>query len=93
MSQSEQHQVLEDIYNLIKAAPHSGQSLLLFALLKTLDIQKGGHMYMLSKLKEMTAESRQLAYGAMELMAESKTMSEDWQVKLQKIESAIRSNT
>ena len=84
--------VLESVYEIIKAAPHSGQSLLLFALMKTLDIQKGGHMYLLSKLKEMTPESRQLAYGLMELMVENQTLSEDWQVTLQKIESAIRSN-
>jgi len=86
-------EVLENVYEVIKAAPHSGQSLLLFALLKTLDIQKGGHMYMLSKLKEMTPESRQLAYGLMELMADNKTLSEEWQVKLQLIEAAIRNNS
>jgi len=86
-------QVLDQVYEVIKADPHAGQSLLLFALLKTLDIQKGGHMYMLSKLKEMTPESRQLAYGLMELMADNKTLSEDWQVKLQLIEAAIRNNS
>lgn len=87
------NQVLENVYEIVKADPHSGQSLLLFALLKTLDIQKGGHMYMLSKLKEMSAESRQLAYGLMEMMAEGQTLSQDWQIKLQQIEAAIRSNT
>lgn len=84
--------VLERVYEIIKAEPHSGQSLLLFALLKTLDIQKGGHMYLLGKLKEMTAENRQLAYGLMELMAENKINDENWQVKLQLIEAAIRNN-
>ena len=84
--------VLEQIYQLIKADPHGGQSLLLFALLKTLDIQKGGHMYMLAKLKEMTPESRQLAYAVMEMMADNKIYDEEWQTKLQLIESAIRSN-
>ena len=87
------NQVLENVYEIVKADPHSGQSLLLFALLKTLDIQKGGHMYMLSKLKEMSVESRQLAYGLMEMMAEGQTLSQDWQIKLQQIEAAIRSNT
>lgn len=86
-------EVLEKVFEIIKESPHSGQSLLLFALLKTLDIQKGGHMYMLSKLKEMTPENRQLAYGLMDMMAENKTLSENWQVKLQQIESAIRNNS
>ena len=85
--------VLESVFEIIKENPHAGQSLLLFALLKTLDIQKGGHMFLLSKLKELTPENRKLAYGLMELMAENKTMSEDWQATLQKIESAIRSNS
>lgn len=85
--------ILEKAYELIKADPHASQSLLIFALLKTLDIQKGGHMYMLSKLKEMTPETRQLAYALMELMADNQTLSEEWQVTLQKIESAIRQNS
>jgi len=86
-------EILDKIYQTIKADPHAAQSLLLFALLKTLDIQKGGHMYMLSKLKEMSVESRQLAYGLMEMMAEGQTLSEHWQVTLQKIEAAIRNNS
>jgi len=85
--------VLDKIFQIIKESPHSGQSLLLFALLKTLDIQKGGHMYMLSKLKEMTPETRQLAYQLMEMMAAGQTLSEQWQVTLQKIEAAIRNNS
>lgn len=85
--------VLESVHQVIKSDPHAAQSLLLFALLKTLDIQKGGHMYLLSKLKDMSAENRQLAYGLMEMMAQNQTLSLEWQEKLQLIESAIRSNT
>lgn len=85
--------LLQQVYETIQQAPHAAQSLLLFALLKTLDIQKGGHMYMLSKLKEMTPETRQMAYGLMELMANNQTLSQDWQITLQKIESAIRNNS
>lgn len=84
--------VLEEVYTIIKESPHSGQSLLLFALMKTLDIQKGGHMYLLAKLKDMEPATRQLAYGLMELMCDNQTLSEEWQIALQKIESAIRSN-
>jgi hypothetical protein len=84
--------VLESIYQIIKAQPHSGQSLLLFALLKTLDVQQGGHMYLLGKLKELTPENRQLAYAVMEMMASNKIYDENWQTKLQLIEAAIRGN-
>ena len=52
---------------------HSGQSLLLYALVKTLTIPQGGHMYLLTKLKEMNPDTRQLAYGLMERMAQGGT--------------------
>ena len=84
--------VIEKIVEIVAESPHSAQSLLLFALYKTLDIPKGGHMYKLEKLREMTAENRQLAYGLMELMAEQKNSDEYWKAKLEEIEAAIRSN-
>ena len=64
--------ILDNVSQIICDDPRSGQSLLLFALFSTLNVEKTGHMYMLGKLKEMTPDSRQLAYGAMELMADNK---------------------
>ena len=84
------HEVLEKVTALIKENPKSGQSLLLFALSKTLDIEKGGHMYMLAKLKEMTPKNRQLAYGLMELMADNQIHDEDWRQQILAMETAIR---
>ena len=83
---------LESVLNIVKENPHSGQALLLFALMKTLDIPKGGHMYMLSKLKDMLPETRQLAFGLMQLMAENKTLDDDWKAMVLEIESLIRGN-
>lgn len=85
--------VIDKVVEIIKRSPHSAESLLLFALLKTLDIEKGGHLYKLAKLKEMSPESRQLSYDLMESMAQNKTQDEDWQEKLQLIETIIRNNT
>ena len=87
------NEILDKVFEVIKAEPHSGQSLLLFALLKTLDIPKGGHMYMLGKLKQMSPENRELAFGLMTLMAEDKTQDDEWKDKVQMIESAIRNNS
>ena len=42
---------LETIVKSIETSPRSGQALLLFALAKTLDVPKTGHMYMLKKLQ------------------------------------------
>ena len=85
-------EVLDRVHDVIQSSPHSSQSLLLFALMKTLDIEKGGHMYMLEKLKDMTPESRQLAYQLMELMAAKEIHNDLWNEKVQLIETAIRSN-
>ena len=82
--------VLDKVTQLICDDPRSGQALLLFALTKTIDIEKGGHMYMLRKLKEFSSDNRQLAYGLMEMMANNETGNEAWQQAVEKMEAAIR---
>ena len=82
--------VLEKITQQIVNDPRSGQSLLLFALVATLNIEKTGHMYMLAKLKEFSAENRQLAYAVMELMANNEVGNDAWQQAYVKMEAAIR---
>lgn len=62
----------------IEADPRSGQSLLLYALVKTLSIPQGGHAYLLTKLKEMNPDTRRLAYDLMELMVLGGTAQSDW---------------
>ncbi len=73
----------------IEADPRSGQSLLLYALMKTLSIPQGGHSYLLTKLKEMEPDTRQLAYGLMELMAQGATAKQEWQLAEAKMDRAI----
>lgn len=82
--------ILDKVSQIIVNDPRSGQSLLLFALFSTLNVEKTGHMYMLGKLKEFTAENRQLAYGLIELMASGQAGNEDWQQAFNRMESAIR---
>lgn len=82
--------VLEQITQQIINDPRSGQSLLLFALAATLNVEKTGHLYLLAKLKEFTPENRQLAYGVIELMANNEIGNETWQQAYAKMESAIR---
>lgn len=83
---------LEDIVKSIETSPRSGQALLLFALAKTLDVPKTGHMYMLKKLQEMDAETRRLAYGLMELMAQRGNQGEEWNKATSRMETAIQSS-
>ncbi|MCW8917375.1 MAG: hypothetical protein OQL08_00955 [Gammaproteobacteria bacterium] len=67
----------------------SGQSLLLYALVKTLSIPQGGHSYLLSKLQAMNPDTRQLAYGLMELMAMGETATEEWKAAERRMDKAI----
>jgi hypothetical protein len=73
----------------IEGDSRSGQSLMLYALVKTLAIPQGGHNYLLSKLKDMTPETRQLAYGLMELMAQGGSASAEWKEVEQRMDRAI----
>jgi len=83
-------EVLEKIQLIVTHAPHSSQSLLFFGLAKTLDIKKGGHMYLLIKLKEMTAENRQLAYQLIDLVISESVSDDQWQAFIASIEKTIK---
>lgn len=80
---------LNDTLAHIESDSRSGQSLLLYALVKTLAIPQGGHMYLLTKLKEMNPQTRQLAYGLMELMAQGGTATDGWKAAEQRMDTAI----
>lgn len=82
--------VLDEISTVIVSDPRSGQSLLLFALMATLNVEKTGHMYMLGKLKEFSPENRQLAYRVIELMADNGIGDDAWHQAYAKMEAAIR---
>lgn len=82
--------VLDRVVALIESDPRSGQALLLYGLVSTLDTEKGGCMYMLKKLSDMAADNRRLAYGLMELAACGGTRSPQWQSAVARVESAIR---
>ncbi len=73
----------------IQADPRSGQSLLLYALIKTLSIPQGGHAYLLTKLKEMNPDTRRLAYELMELMVQGAPAQADWNEAMAQMDAAI----
>ncbi|MGB5301061.1 MAG: hypothetical protein WBN48_20275 [Thiogranum sp.] len=86
-----QDDVLENIVEIIEADPHGGLSLNLYALVSTLKMENSGYMYMLRKLRDLSAEHRQLAYGLMELMARNGNRGEAWEAAVQAMDQAIRS--
>ncbi len=82
--------VLDEVVTLVEAEPRSGQSLLFYALIKTLDTEQGGYMYMLKKLREFTPENRVHVYALMELMAREGNRGEAWQAAVARMDTAIR---
>ncbi len=82
--------VLQQVVDLIRADPHNGASLNLYALVSTLRMEKGGYMYMLRKLRDLGPEHRQLAYGLMELMAVHGNRGEAWEAALATMDEALR---
>lgn len=82
--------VLQEVVDLVKADPHGGASLVLYALVSTLRMEKGGYMYMLRKLRDMNPQQRRLAYGLMELMAEGGNRGPDWERALAEMDAAVR---
>jgi hypothetical protein len=82
--------VLQKVVNIIRADPHGGTSLNLYALVSTLRMENSGYMYMLRKLRDLSAEHRVIAYELMELMAENGNRGEAWDVALQAMDEAIK---
>ena len=82
--------VLQQVVDLIKADPHGGVSLNLYALVSTLKMEKGGYMYMLRKLRDLSPEHRRLAYGLMELMAAHGNQGEAWEAAVRAMDDAVR---
>ena len=82
--------VLQKVVDIVRAQPHSGLSLTLYALVSTLKMEKSGYMYMLRKLRDLNPEQRQLAYGLMELMAEHGNQGEVWDAAVRAMDEAVR---
>lgn len=73
----------------IETDPRSGQSLLLYALIRTLSIPQGGHAYLLTKLKEMNPDTRRIAYDLMELMVQGAPAQAAWDDATARMDRAI----
>ena len=83
-------ETLQEVVDLVKADPHGGASLTLYALISTLRMEKGGYMYMLRKLRDLNPAHRRLAYGLMELMAEGGNRGPAWEQALAELDAAIK---
>lgn len=83
--------VLEDLLAVVRANPHGGASLVLFALAKTLSTDSGQYLFLLNKLRDIDGHHRRLAYRLMEVMARSANTGPRWEQTLASMEQLIRS--
>lgn len=82
--------LLKRITKVIQSSPRGGESLILYALVSTLRMEKGGYMFMLSKLRDLSPENRQLAYELVELMAVNGNRGVEWEAALEAMDKAIK---
>jgi hypothetical protein len=82
--------VLDDILELMRLAPHSANSLVLYALVNTLEYEAAGGLFKLTKLRDLDAQGRRLAYALMELMAEGGNRGEAWDTAKARMDEMVR---
>ncbi|WP_058557336.1 hypothetical protein [Thiohalocapsa sp. ML1] len=75
---------------LIEAAPESANALTLYALVNTLEFERAGWLFKLTKLKDMGADARGLAYALMEHAVQQGVGDADWQQAKARMDRAVR---
>jgi hypothetical protein len=90
MSRPTTTEALQRSVALIEQAPESANALTLYALINTLEYERAGWLFKLTKLKDMDAEARMLAYAIMELAAQQGVGDPDWQQAKARMDRAIR---
>ncbi len=82
--------ILNRVTKVIQSNTQGGESLILYALISTLRMEKGGYMFMLRKLRDLSPDNRQLAYELIELMAKNGNQGLEWEAALKTLDSAIK---
>ncbi len=83
-------QILLSVSEVIERDPHSATSLILYALLTTLAIEKSGCLFKLDKLRDLDREHRQLAYQLIEVMARYENRSAIFDTVRQRLDEVVR---
>ncbi len=81
---------LEQAVAIIEQSPGSAAALTLFALVNTLEYERAGCLFKLTKLRDLDVPHRAIAYGLMERLAEGRIGDEDWNTARRRMDIAIR---
>ncbi len=83
-------EVLDEVIEQIAAEPHSAAALTLYALVSTLEFEQAGYLFKLAKLRDLTAQQRQIAYRVIELMADGDNAGPAWERSKHKMDELVR---
>lgn len=81
---------LAEVLRIVEEAPESAVALTLYALVNTLEYERAGCLFKLTKLRDLAPEQRLLAYGLMELMAERGVGEATWVEAKARMDRAVR---
>jgi hypothetical protein len=82
--------VLAEITKIIEADPHSAPALTLYAMINTMAYEQAGCLFKLNKLRDVDAETRQLAYRLMEFMVAGHNQGEAWEQARTHMDEVVR---
>lgn len=83
-------EVLDEVIEQIAAEPHSAAALTLYALVSTLEFEQAGCLFKLVKLRDLSAQQRQIAYRLIELMADGNNAGPAWDRSKQAMDDLVR---
>jgi hypothetical protein len=81
---------LQQALDIVEQTPESAAALTLYALVNTLEYERAGCLFKLTKLRDLDAEHRPIAYGLMELMAQQGVADERWTDAKARMDRAVR---
>lgn len=82
-------EALERACRRIEAAPESGAALLLYGLLKTMQMEPRGSPFALTRLRLLDADTRTLVYELMELHARQANRLPRWQALVRRMDEVV----
>jgi len=81
---------LHHALHIIEQTPESASALTLYALVNTLEYERAGCLFRLTKLRDLEPDHRRIAYGLMEFAAAGGVGDDIWQAAKARMDRAVR---
>jgi hypothetical protein len=83
-------EALDKALAIIEAAPESAGALTLYALINTLEYERAGRLFKLTKLHDLDPDQRAVAYGLMEFSVVGTIGDDAWDQAKARMDRAVR---